>query len=43
MARAIGRSRGGQTTKIHALVRLGILLLTTSNASDVMTAPAVLA
>ncbi len=46
-AQAIGPSRGGQTTKIHALTdilgRLGVLLLTPGNASDVTTAPAVLA
>lgn len=40
-------SRGGQTTKVHALTdvlgRPGVLLLTPSNASDVTTAPAVLA
>jgi transposase len=46
-AQAIGRSRGGQTTKIHALVdtlgRPGVLLLTPGNASDVRTAPDVLA
>ncbi|MGT2477938.1 IS5 family transposase [Methylobacterium oryzae CBMB20] len=46
-AQAIGSSRGGQTTKIHALTdvlgRPGVLLLTPGNASDVTTAPAVLA
>jgi transposase len=46
-AQAIGPSRGGQTTKIHALVdvlgRPGVLLLTPGNASDVTTARAVLA
>lgn len=46
-AQAIGPSRGGRTTKIHALVdvlgRPGVLLLTPGNASDVRTAPAVLA
>ena len=46
-AQAIGPSRGGQTTKIHALTdvlgRPGVLLLTPGNASDVTTAPAVLA
>ncbi len=46
-AQAIGPSRGGQTTKIHALTdvlgRPGVLLLTSGNASDVTTAPAVLA
>ena len=46
-AQAIGRSRGGQTTKMHALVdmlgRPGVLLLTAGNASDVLTAPDVLA
>ncbi|SDA35201.1 Transposase [Methylobacterium sp. UNC378MF] len=46
-AQAIGRSRGGQTTKIHALTdvlgRPGVLLLTPGNASAVTTAPAVLA
>ena len=45
-AQAIGPSRGGQTTKIHALTdvlgRPGVLLLTPGNASDVTTAPAVL-
>lgn len=44
---AIGPSRGVQTTKIHALTdalgRPGVLLLTPGNASDVTTAPAVLA
>ncbi|ACB81970.1 transposase IS4 family protein [Methylorubrum populi BJ001] len=44
---AIGPSRGGQTTKVHALTdvlgRPGVLLLTPGNASDVTTAPAVLA
>ena len=43
----MGRSRGGLTTKIHALTdvlgRPGVLLLTPGNASDVTTAPAVLA
>jgi transposase len=47
MAQAIGRSRGGQTTKIHVLAdmlgRPGVLLLTAGNASDVKTAPDVLA
>lgn len=46
-AQGIGPSRGGQTTKIHALTdvlgRPGVLLLTPGNASDVTTAPAVLA
>ncbi|SEP42113.1 Transposase [Methylobacterium sp. UNC300MFChir4.1] len=46
-AQAIGPSRGGQTTKIHALTdvlgRPGVLLLTPGNASDVTTVPAVLA
>lgn len=46
-AQAIGRSRGGQTTKIHALIdmlgRRGVLLLTPGNASDVRTAPDMLA
>ena len=46
-AQAIGPSRGGQTTTIHAftdvLGRPGVLLLTPGNASDVTTAPAVLA
>ena len=46
-AQAIGPSRGGQTTKIHALTdvlgRPGALLLTPGNASDITTAPAVLA
>lgn len=46
-AQAIGPSRGGQTTEIHALTdvlgRPGVLLLTPGNASDVTTAPAVLA
>ncbi|WP_244475822.1 transposase, partial [Methylobacterium sp. Leaf93] len=44
---AIGPSRGGRTTKIHALTdvlgRPGVLLLTSGNASDVRTAPDVLA
>ena len=44
---AIGPSRGGQTTMIHALTdvlgRPGVLLLTPGTASDVTTAPAVLA
>jgi hypothetical protein len=39
----IGPSRGGQTTKIHALTdllgRLAVLLLTPGNATDVRTAP----
>ncbi|KQO90919.1 transposase [Methylobacterium sp. Leaf90] len=43
----MGPSRGGQTTKIHALSdvlgRPGVLLLTAGNASDVKTAPDVLA
>lgn len=46
-AQGIGPSRGGQTTKIHALVdvlgRPGVLRLTPGNASDVKTAPDVLA
>lgn len=46
-AQGIGPSRGGQTTKIHALTdvlgRPGVLLLTPGNASDVTVAPAVLA
>ena len=46
-AQGIGPSRGGQTTKVHALTdvlgRPGVLLLTPGNASDVTTAPAVLA
>jgi transposase len=46
-AQGIGPSGGGQTTKIHALVdvlgRPGVLLLTPGNASDVRTAPEVLA
>ena len=46
-AQAIGPSRGGQTTKVHALTdvlgRPGVLLLTPGNASDVTAAPAVLA
>lgn len=45
-AQAIGFSRGGQTTKIHALVdvvgRSAVLLLTPGNANDVRTAPDVL-
>ena len=45
--RPLGPSRGGETTKIHALTevlyRPGVLLLTPGNASDVTTAPAVLA
>jgi len=46
-AQDIGPSRGGQTTKIHALVdvvgRPAVLLLTPGNTSDVKTAPDVLA
>ena len=46
-AQGIGPSRGGQTTKIRVLTdvlgRPGVLLLTPGNASDVTTAPAVLA
>src|SRR5829696_3392351 len=46
-AQGIGPSRGGQTTKVHALTdvlgRPGVLLLTPGNASDVTAAPAVLA
>lgn len=46
-AQAIGPSRGGQTTKIHALTdvlgRPFVLLLTPGNASDVTITPAVLA
>ena len=46
-AQGIGPSRGGQTTKIHALTdvlgRPGVLLLTPGNASDVRTASEVLA
>ena len=46
-AQRIGPSRGGQTTKVHALTdvlgRRGVLLLTPDNASDVTKAPAVLA
>ena len=46
-AQGIGPSRGGQTTKVHALTdvldRPGVLLLTPGNSSDVTTAPAVLA
>ena len=46
-AQAIGPSRGGQTTEIHALTdvlgRPGVLLLTPGNVSDVTTAPAMLA
>jgi transposase len=46
-ARGVGLSRGGQTTKIYVLTdvlgRPGVLLLTPGNASDVTTAPAVLA
>jgi transposase len=42
-----GPERGGQTTKIHALVdvlgRPGVVLPTPGNASDVKTAPDVLA
>jgi transposase len=45
-AQAIGPSRGGQTTKIHALTdvlgRLGALLLTPGTASDVTVTPVVL-
>ena len=44
---AIDPSRGGQTTRVHALTdvhgRPGVLLLTLGNASDVTRAPAVLA
>ena len=46
-SQAIGPSRGGHTTKIHALTDVlgqpGVLLLTPGNASDVTAAPAVLA
>src|SRR4051812_20983452 len=46
-AQAISPSRGGQTTKVHALTdvlgRSGVLRLTPGHASDVTTAPAVLA
>ena len=46
-AQGLGPSRGGQTTKIHVLTdvlgRPGVLLLMPGNASDVTTAPAVLA
>jgi len=44
---AIGRSRGGRTTKIHALTdengRPRVLLLTPGNVNDVTMAPALLA
>ncbi len=46
-AQAVGPSRGGQTTKIHALVdvhgRPGVFLLMPGNASDVRAAPEALA
>jgi len=44
-AQAIGPSRGGQTTKVHTLVdrRPVVIHLTAGNASDVTTAPEVLA
>ncbi len=46
-AQSIGPSRGGQITKVHALIdvlgRPGVLLLTPGNAADVTTVPAVLA
>ncbi len=46
-AQAIGPSRGGQTTKIHVLTdvlgRPAVVHLTPGNASDVRTAPEVLA
>src|SRR5918993_3176205 len=46
-AQAIGPSRGGQTTKIHVLTdvlgRPAVIHLTPGNASDVTTAPEVLA
>ncbi len=45
-ARAIGRSRGGWTTKIHALTdvvgRACALMLTPGNVSDIKAAPALL-
>lgn len=45
-AQAIGPSRGGQTTKVHALTdvlgRPAVIHLTPGNASDVKTAPQVL-
>jgi transposase len=45
-AEAIGRSRGGRTTKIHALTdaegRPHILLLSPGNTHDVMMAPALI-
>jgi transposase len=46
-AQAIGPSRGGQTTKVHVLAdvlgRPAVVHLTPGNASDVKTAPDVLA
>ncbi len=46
-AQAIGPSRGGQTTKVHVLTdvlgRPAVVHLTPGNASDVKTAPEVLA
>ena len=46
-AQAIGRSRGGQTTKIHLLTdvlgRPAVIHLTPGNAADVTAAPDVLA
>jgi transposase len=46
-AQSIGRSRGGQTTKVHVLTdvlgRPAVIHLTPGNASDVKTAPAVIA
>ncbi|RYH29822.1 MAG: hypothetical protein EON54_22235 [Alcaligenaceae bacterium] len=45
-AQAIGRSRGGWTTKVHALAdvvcRLSVLMLTAGNVSDVNAEPALL-
>ncbi|MGU3408379.1 transposase [Methylobacterium brachiatum] len=46
-AQGIGPSRGGRTTKIHALTHVlgqpDVLLLTPGNAAEIFTAPAVLA
>jgi hypothetical protein len=46
-AQAIGRSRGGWTTKVHALTdvigRPYALMLTPGNVADVKAAPALLA
>ena len=46
-AQAIGRSRGGPTTKIHALTdacgRIAAVILTPGNIADISAAPALLA